>query len=361
MTPEERKAKARERYHANRDDILAKRREHDANHIKERRAQRNEWAKKNPDKVKAQKKRLRERHGEEINAKLREYMAQKPEDSDLTRSQIHRRKYYQAHRNDLLEKQRIYQKENREKINAYWRDKYKSDPEPIKRRLKKYFDSHRTQIRERCLHHYYANKGEYIKRSVAWAKSHPEVIRQRSRNWYERNREKSIAASINYHRCHRRQINQRAKEWREKSPKLQQWRENNRDKIAAANKRRWARYGHVFRDFQNSYGTRTPRRVAIYRKWSACEERCYICGLHLAFDEINVDHVHPVAKQGTNDIQNLMPAHKLCNIRKGDKLDYPIARPDLIEATAHIQAIPRNLAAQVRREGEARKLRRVSK
>lgn len=361
MSPEERKARARERYHANREEILAKRRAWNAKHVEERRAQRNQWAKNNPDKIKAQKKRLRERHGPEIDAKLREYMSQKPEGSDLTRGQIHKRKYREKHREELLLKQKEYQRNNREKINAYWRMRYKQNPEPIKYRNQKYIDTHREEVKARGRKNYYAKRDYYLAYSLEWKRRNPEKARASVARSYWKHRGKRIASSIDHHRRNRERINQKAKEWRERSSKLQEWRERNRDKILINRKKRWQKYKETFKDFQNAYGTRSPRRVAIYRKWDACGELCYICGFHVELDEIHVDHIHPVAKGGTNDIGNLMPAHRLCNIRKKDRLDYPIVRRDLIAATAHIQAIPRNLAAQVRSEWESRKLRARTK
>lgn len=54
---------------------------------------------------------------------------------------------------------------------------------------------------------------------------------------------------------------------------------------------------------------------------------CWLCG-HLGSDSI--DHVVPVALGGTDDIENLMPAHFKpcptcgvpCNLKKSNKLTY---------------------------------------
>ena len=44
-------------------------------------------------------------------------------------------------------------------------------------------------------------------------------------------------------------------------------------------------------------------------------KRCYLCG------EIadTIDHVIPISRGGTNDIENLRPACYDCNMRKGSK------------------------------------------
>ena len=49
----------------------------------------------------------------------------------------------------------------------------------------------------------------------------------------------------------------------------------------------------------------------LYGKW------CYICGDKLAD---TIDHVIPLSKGGTNDINNLRPACYECNWKKGDKI-----------------------------------------
>lgn len=47
---------------------------------------------------------------------------------------------------------------------------------------------------------------------------------------------------------------------------------------------------------------------------------CQYCGAHPAYSELRVDHVHPVAKGGTNEKQNLITACHPCN---AGKRDYP--------------------------------------
>ena len=51
---------------------------------------------------------------------------------------------------------------------------------------------------------------------------------------------------------------------------------------------------------------------------------CYLCGddipggrHYLQPDALTIDHVIPVARGGSDDIENLRPAHRACNIRKG--------------------------------------------
>lgn len=58
-----------------------------------------------------------------------------------------------------------------------------------------------------------------------------------------------------------------------------------------------------------------PERVAIYNR---CKGRCGICGKFVPFDVFTVDHIIPLAKGGTNALENLQCAHSWCNYVKGE-------------------------------------------
>lgn len=48
---------------------------------------------------------------------------------------------------------------------------------------------------------------------------------------------------------------------------------------------------------------------------------CHICGGAIASrDDLHFDHVVPLAKGGSHMEENIKPSHKVCNLRKGDKL-----------------------------------------
>ena len=47
---------------------------------------------------------------------------------------------------------------------------------------------------------------------------------------------------------------------------------------------------------------------------------CWLCGGTIT-DTVSVDHVIPRSKGGSDDIDNLRPAHKTCNIRRGNRME----------------------------------------
>ena len=55
-------------------------------------------------------------------------------------------------------------------------------------------------------------------------------------------------------------------------------------------------------------------RQQVYDK---CGGHCAYCGREIAYKDMQVDHIHPQYKGGSDDIGNLMPSCRACNFRKG--------------------------------------------
>ena len=66
-----------------------------------------------------------------------------------------------------------------------------------------------------------------------------------------------------------------------------------------------------------------PERMAIYNRYKG---RCGICGKFVPFDAFTVDHIIPLAKGGTNAMENLQCAHSWCNLVKGNFLREELTR-----------------------------------
>lgn len=58
-------------------------------------------------------------------------------------------------------------------------------------------------------------------------------------------------------------------------------------------------------------------RVKIYNK---SKGRCAICGKFIPYDSFTIDHIIPLAKGGTNAMDNLQVACSVCNLIKQDIL-----------------------------------------
>lgn len=73
-------------------------------------------------------------------------------------------------------------------------------------------------------------------------------------------------------------------------------------------------------------------RELVYKKYDG---RCAYCGRHIKYKDMQVDHFIPQARGGTDDIENLMPACRMCNHYK---------RANSLESFRKmIESIPRKL------------------
>lgn len=72
----------------------------------------------------------------------------------------------------------------------------------------------------------------------------------------------------------------------------------------------------------------SSERVAIYDRNHG---RCAICGRYVPFADFTVDHIIPISKGGTNNMDNLQCACKTCNMIKQD-----ILPEDLMEKLSEI-------------------------
>jgi 5-methylcytosine-specific restriction endonuclease McrA len=81
---------------------------------------------------------------------------------------------------------------------------------------------------------------------------------------------------------------------------------------------RWARKNHKRRTTG-----KLPSKTEVVERWG---NRCHLCEkkIDLGLSGKNplgftFDHVIPVSLGGTNDAENIRPAHWICNIRRGNR------------------------------------------
>lgn len=242
----------------------------------------------------------------------------------------------------IRQRQREYAAANKEKLNAKRREWTAKNKEKLKQKSKEDYEKHK-EIRQQ--------------KHREWKANNPEAVNTIARE-YRRNSEKHKQ----WRSANREQIAARQREWRKTSPKWKESLIRNREKSSQAatehrktetykaylervrdQKAKYGieRYHHQKQHYRDYQYAKPPRKVAVMIKWELCGKLCYICGLEVVQTAVTMDHIHPALRGGSNGIENLMPAHKACNIRKGAKLNYPVVRPDLIPLVAHIEAAPR--------------------
>ena len=89
--------------------------------------------------------------------------------------------------------------------------------------------------------------------------------------------------------------------------------------------------------FGQYYKRKTIKRALRLAVYERDDFTCQYCGLHGDEGELQIDHIIPVSRGGTNDINNLVTSCATCNKKKGAKLSHvhpnTIRRWELSERT----------------------------
>lgn len=189
----------------------------------------------------------------------------------------------------------------------------------ISRRHKDYRKRNPEKKREGNARHYRENKERYAELSRQWRTTNRERKRETDREWEKSNRERVRANRrkwrANWSEERREQEAQYRREWRKQNP----------EKARAIFHKRLAR-------------TRAAEGNFTAEQWKAVldfyEHTCLCCGEQ---GKVTVDHVVPLARGGSNGIENLQPLCQSCNSRKNaTTIDYrdPYLHEQLLEAMA---------------------------
>ena len=133
--------------------------------------------------------------------------------ANMDREREHARQYYQERRDEIGERCRKYYQEHKEEQKAAQIERYHSmdEEQKAKRReySRKYYEAHKEEIKERELKKYYERKAAGQKGYTEdWLERHPDYMRE----WRENNPEKQRAYSRKYYDTHREEIKTRNKE-----------------------------------------------------------------------------------------------------------------------------------------------------
>lgn len=150
---------------------------------------------------------------------------------------------------------------------------------------------------------YLANQAARIEKQAKWRESNREAHRAYSRKWTAENQE----------RC--RQRYEANKE--DRRAYAIAWAKANPEKRRANEAARRARVN-------GAEGRYTE--ADIDRIWKAQKCKCAICKVKLKRDELEVDHITPLTKGGSNRPSNLQALCKSCNASKGAKDPIDFAR-----------------------------------
>jgi 5-methylcytosine-specific restriction endonuclease McrA len=144
---------------------------------------------------------------------------------------------------------------------------------------------------------YVNNPASAVIRSRKWGKENPEKKREGNRRWYQKNKEKLRKKASRYYAHNKSKCKNNMKQYRSVHPEMN---------IVKHSKRR-ARKLLAGGSFSAS------EWKALCKKYN---HKCLCCNRSR---KLTADHVVPVSKGGSSNIENIQPLCGPCNSRKRDK------------------------------------------
>ena len=183
------------------------------------------------------------------------------------------------YREQNKEKTKNYRDKNKERIKEIWREYYEQNKEKIK--------SYRDK-----------NKDSRIKYDKEYREQNKEKIKKKKKEYYFKNRDK-IYKKINY-------------------------KYHNNSSFKLVNNFRNSNYKNLKRALEyynngksDKLPTKSPSRMLL-KLYEIQNHNCPYCFNNMK-DDIHIDHIIPLSKNGSNKVHNLILCCSYCNLRKNAK------------------------------------------
>jgi 5-methylcytosine-specific restriction endonuclease McrA len=138
-----------------------------------------------------------------------------------------------------------------------------------------------------------------------------EKLRAQTREWRKANREKIKAYRSLYNKTHPEQVKKdrtAARLWRKVHPEyMAAWQKNNPQKVLVESHAYRARISGT----GGSFTIQEWQTLLAQYNWT-----CPGCGRKEPNIKLTVDHIIPISKGGSGNIENIQPLCKLCNCKK---------------------------------------------
>jgi 5-methylcytosine-specific restriction endonuclease McrA len=189
-------------------------------------------------------------------------------------------------------------------------------------------------------------------RYKTWVKENPDKVRANNKRWVEsnlekakdgwlkagkkwrdKNREKINAADKKRYKENTEYMRTKTKKYREKNPEkakaaTRKWKSNNPEKVLDGVRRYRVSHPEVAKAVNHKRrllgSDLSPATVkAVYedniKKYGTLT--CYLCLNPISIKEDNLEHKTPLSRGGNNDYNNLAVACRKCNFRKNNKTE----------------------------------------
>ncbi len=190
---------------------------------------------------------------------------------------------------------------------------------------------HRKEnARKNAKKRYPAHRDELLERSRLYRKLHPEIVRAqwkraqadgRAAATRERNKKQRTTYNTKWKRENKDKVAQQNKR---RAPKVIEWlkahpeaAKEHRRKYKSTHPEVSKAYAHRRRNRLLAGGSYTPHEWLDLK--SKYDHRCLMCHRQEPEIKLTVDHVMPVALKGLNTIENIQPLCKSCNSKKHRK------------------------------------------
>lgn len=183
-------------------------------------------------------------------------------------AKLYKRNYYLKNRDKTLARVKSYKLSHQKELAESRRRYYLQNQEQIVEKQKKYAMEHKLEKVEYKRKYHLLNKVRLVKKAVEWGKNNKDRRKIIKDRWRAKNREKTNFLARLY----------------------------------------------IYRK-KGAGGYPTFKQINdLYAKYLGL---CVYCNLSKA---TTIDHVIPISRGGSNDIENLLPACVSCNSQKGAKL-----------------------------------------
>lgn len=198
---------------------------------------------------------------------------------------------------------------NKERVLLKARERYLKKSEEIKKKNSERYYLKREEILEQCKKYRESHKEQIKGRSLEWARKNPEKRRAIIRRHYEKklreDPEWGNKKARKYYYMNLERSRQKIREYRKKKPawnRLQKYKRRMRCGSGQVDKK------HLNKEFD----------TLVKNKLEDQKYKCVYCGVDIR-ENYSIDHIVPLSKGGTNDIDNIDLVCKPCNTRKSTR------------------------------------------